>query len=177
MTATYNVYSAEMIELLLDPESLDTHEDGEQQHLIEVAASTYADALREAFAAEGLDVKVEVIHRTTGGRTIYAEGDATEDKIKEISDRTLGDMESLEDVRRAMHEHDRSAAPGSVSDQWHQFVEDARRQYFVLGNDEDLAPVTLVTPRFANYWRAIARGDYETAEQYGEVPADWQEGA
>jgi len=177
MTATYTVYSAEIAELLLDPESLDAHEDDEQLQLIEDAAGTYADALREAFAAEGLDVEVEVVHRTTGGRTIYPEGDATEDKIKEISDRTLGDMETLEDVRRAMHEHDRSAAPGSVSDQWHHFVEDARREYLVSGDDEDLAPVTVVTPSFAYYWHAIARGDYDTAEQYGEVPDAWKEGA
>jgi hypothetical protein len=177
--ATYTVYSAEVADLLLDPEDLEAYEDlhGERgaARRIEEAAGTYADALRDAFRAAGLDVEVEVVHRTTGGRTVQADNAAEEVRIQDVANETLEEMERLEDVRQAMAEHDQAAAPGSTSDQWHWFVEDARQQYLVLGNDQDEAPVTVVTPEFAHYWHAIARGDYATAEQYGEVPEEWRE--
>jgi len=177
--ATYTVYSAEVADLLLDPEDLDAYEDlqGEDkvQRRIQEAAGTYADALRDAFRAAGLDVEVEVVHRTTGGRTIQADNIHDENRIQDVADKTLEEMERLEDVRQAMTEHDQAAAPGSESGQWGAFVEDARRQYLVLGYDQDEAPVTVVTPAFAHFWHAIARGDHDTAEQYGEVPEDWRE--
>ncbi|MFP4615578.1 MAG: hypothetical protein ACLFRB_06850 [Thiohalorhabdus sp.] len=178
--ATYTVYSLDIADMVFDPASMEAYEDlhGESalQDRIREAAGTYADALREAFAAADLDVEVEVRHNVTGaGSGVHADNAAEEDRIQDVANQVLEDMETLEDVRKAMAEHDRYAAPGSESAQWQAYVEAAREATGTLGYDEDEAPVTLVTPEFAHYWHAVARGDYATAEQYGEVPEDWKE--
>lgn len=83
-------------------------------------------------------------------------------------------MTTLRQIAEALHDHDKIAAPGTTSDQWDQFVAEVHRFWGFTPSPYDVDQDFEVDDEFATFWLAVARSDYDTAEQYGEVPEDWR---
>ena len=77
-------------------------------------------------------------------------------------------MVKMQIVTAAMREYNRVTAPGSETSSWQSYCEDCRSQYGILPYRDGAGEID-VSGDFAAYWLAVARGDLDTAEAYGDV--------